>query len=43
MKKIITTLAIGFSTNLLANSLPIEPVLVPIVEPTQNINIQMGK
>ncbi|WP_057831220.1 formylglycine-generating enzyme family protein [Colwellia sp. TT2012] len=43
MKKIITTLVIGFTTNLWANSLPIEPVLVPIVEATKNINIQMGK
>jgi hypothetical protein len=43
MKKIFVTLAIMHSANLSASSTPIEPVLVPIVDSVQSINIQMGK
>ncbi len=43
MKKIFAGLAILSSTNLWASTNPIEPVLVPIVGQTENINIQMGK
>jgi len=46
MKKIVITLAIlnciG-SANVWANTTPLEPVLVPIADQRQNINIQMGK
>jgi len=43
MKKTLTTLAILSTSYTWANTSPIEPVLVPIVNKIQNINIQMGK
>jgi formylglycine-generating enzyme required for sulfatase activity len=43
MKRFFTVLALLSSTYVWANTSPIEPVLVPIVSQTENINIQMGK
>jgi len=46
MKKSFATLAIAScisSVNVWANNQPIEPVLVPLVDQKQNINIQIGK
>lgn len=43
MKSLFASLAVLSATNTLASNTPIEPVLVPIVSATQNINIQMGK
>jgi len=43
MKKLVTTLAILGTSTVWANTSPIEPMLVPIIDKTQNINIQMSK
>ena len=43
MKKSFAMFAILSSTHAWGNSLPIEPLLVPVADPSQNINIQMGK
>jgi len=43
MKKLFTTLAILGTSSVWANTSPIEPVLVPIIDKAQNINIQMSK
>ena len=43
MKKLFVTIAILTSTNCWANTTPIEPVLIPIADKSQGINIQMGK
>ena len=43
MKKLFATLAIVGSANALANTTPIEPVLVPVFDKEKNIDIQMGK
>ena len=43
MKKLLTMLTILTSVNCWANSTPIEPVLVPLVDQEKAIDIQMGK
>ena len=43
MKILFSTLGILSSANLWGNSTPIEPVLVPLANQTQNINIKIGK
>lgn len=43
MRTLFAILAILSSANVWANSTPIEPIVVPIIDQATNINIQMGK
>jgi len=43
MKKLFVSIAMISATNAWAITTPIEPVLVPVIEPSQNINLHMSK